>query len=209
MIFVKLWRRGDKSVLKGSSQPKQTGSQLKQFTAQPETQLAAEHVSSRVKRLSSLFEFTLKHLNVIFGFLSGLTLATLVHYLWGISADLAPESLNAAIYNQNGRMIYWLIVFAGILYGAVRHYRSEMHGILRRRQLRQIEKEYRKEIAVWEAKVDALQLKHKELDEELTAKVLELGELNEPDIAEEPKPRLLTRLNPFAPSPGKDDSGSS
>ena len=201
MIFVKLFQRGKKSE-------SNLDSKVKELSGQPETQLAAEHVSARVKRLSTLFEFTLKHLNVIFGFLSGLTLATLVHYLWGISADLSPESLNATIYNQNGRMIYWLIVFAGILYGAVRHYRSEMHGILRRRQLRQIEKSYRKEIAVWEAKIDALKLKHKELDEELTAKVLELGELNEPEIAEEPKPRLLARLNPFASTPDKDDSGS-
>lgn len=201
LIFVKLFQRGKKSE-------SNLGSKAKELRSQPETQLAVEQVSSRVKRLSSLFEFTLKHLNVIFGFLSGLTLATLVHYLWGISADLSPESLNATLYNHNGRMIYWLIVFAGILYGAVRHYRSEMHGILRRRQLRQIEKGYRQEIAVWEAKIDALKLKHKELDEELTAKVLELGELNEPEIIEEPKPRLLTRLNPFAQSSGKDDSSS-
>ena len=201
MIFVKLFQRGKKSE-------SNLGARGKELSKQPEAQLAVEQVSSRVKRLSSLFEFTLKHLNVIFGFLSGLTLATLVHYLWGISADLSPDSLNATTYNQNGRMIYWLIVFAGILYGAVRHYRSEMHGILRRRQLRQIEKGYRQEIAVWEAKIDALKLKHKELDEELTAKVLELGELNEPEIREEPKPRLLTRLNPFAQSSGKDDSSS-
>ena len=201
MIFVKLWQRGKKSE-------QEKGSKVKELASQPEAQLAAEQVSSRVKRLSALFEFTLKHLNVIFGFLSGLTLATLVHYLWGISADLSPESLNATIYHQNGRMIYWLIVFAGILYGAVRHYRSEMHGILRRRQLRQIEKGYRQEIAVWEAKIDALKLKHKELDEELTAKVLELGELNEPEIALEPRPRLLSRLNPFAQSSGKKDSSS-
>lgn len=201
MIFVKLWQRGKKSE-------QEKRSKVKELASQPEAQLAAEQVSLRVKRLSALFEFTLKHLNVIFGFLSGLTLATLVHYLWGISADLSPESLNATIYNQNGRMIYWLIVFAGILYGAVRHYGSEMHGVLRRRQLRQIEKGYRQEIAVWEAKIDALKLKHKELDEELTAKVLELGELNEPEIALEPRPRLLSRLNPFAQSSGKKDSSS-
>jgi len=201
LIFVKLWQRGKKSE-------QEKRSKVKELASQPEAQLAAEQVSLRVKRLSALFEFTLKHLNVIFGFLSGLTLATLVHYLWGISADLSPESLNATIYNQNGRMIYWLIVFAGILYGAVRHYGSEMHGVLRRRQLRQIEKGYRQEIAVWEAKIDALKLKHKELDEELTAKVLELGELNEPEIALEPRPRLLSRLNPFAQSSGKKDSSS-
>jgi len=201
LIFVKLWQRGKKSE-------QEKGSKVKELASQPEAQLAAEQVSLRVKRLSALFEFTLKHLNVIFGFLLGLTLATLVHYLWGISADLSPESLNATIYNQNGRMIYWLIVFAGILYGAVRHYGSEMHGVLRRRQLRQIEKGYRQEIAVWEAKIDALKLKHKELDEELTAKVLELGELNEPEIALEPRPRLLSRLNPFAQSSGKKDSSS-
>ena len=39
-------------------------------------------------------------------------------------------------------------------------------------------------------------------------KVLELGELNEPEIALEPRPRLLSRLNPFAQSSGKKDSSS-